>query len=239
MIKQALGSARDVWSGVLDLIYPPCCLVCGKAGDDYLCADCLEKIDTIGPRHCSKCGMPDDGMICLDCREIEYAFDSACSAGTFDGVLQTAIHKFKYRNHIVMADPLGDLLYRCFADAHLAGKVDVVIPVPIHKSRMVERGFNQSIELAKRFCKRTSLPLDTSILIKHRNTPHQVNLRQEIRLTNVRDAFTVVNAENVCGKRILLIDDVFTTGSTLHEAAKALKTAGASQVHAYTLARSL
>ncbi len=138
-----------------------------------------------------------------------------------------------------MAEPLAKLMARCYPYNRFSGKVDMAIPVPIHRSRMVERGFNQSAELSKLMCKRISLPVELRVLHKIKNTRHQVDLLQDDRLFNLEGAFAVRNAELISGKSVLLVDDVFTTGSTLNEAAKALKAAGAGAVHVYTLARSI
>ena len=230
---------RDACAGILELIYPPHCLVCREAGDDYLCAQCIEEIDLIEPPYCRKCGIPCESHFCRDCREREFAFEFSCSAGAFDGVLREAIFALKYQARIVMADPLADLMVRCFPQTHLAKAVDVVVPIPIHHSRFVERGFNQAEELARRFCKRVSLPLEVDALYKPGNTAHQVSLPRRKRMVNMKGAFAVKNANALTGKRVLLIDDVFTTGSTLDEAARILKANGAAQVYAYTLAKAL
>lgn len=239
MFDRVTRTTKSVYSGVLDLIYPPFCLVCEKPGEHFLCADCIEQIDTIEPPCCRKCGLPTDHLYCPECELREFAFESARSAGVFDGVLRNAIHEFKFRFHLGLADPLSELMVRCFPNTYLAGKADIVVPVPIHHSRLVERGFNQAIELSRRFCKRVSLPMETSALYRVKRTKHQVNLPYDQRATNIEGAFAVKDAGKIAGKRVLLIDDVFTTGATLNEAAKVLREAGASAIYAYTLARSL
>ena len=239
MFDTPIKLAHGIYSGTLDLIYPPFCLVCGDAGEDCLCADCVEKIDIIEPPYCRKCGIPCESFYCSKCRQRQFAFECACSAGTFDGALRTAIHALKYDSHLVMADSLAELMARCFPTTHLANKVDLAIPIPIHRSRVLERGFNQSAQISRTFCKRVSLPLELKVLYKSRGTRHQVDLPHEERASNIEGAFAVKNAGNVAGKNVLLIDDVFTTGSTLNEAAKTLRNAGAASVYAYTLARSL
>ena len=241
VIIQAGKLAHDFVSGVLDLVYPPYCLTCGKAGEDYFCPECEEKIDVIPPPVCQKCGTPSESFHCPDCRDREFAFafEFARGAATFDGVLREAIHALKYQSRVVMAEPLGAIMSRCFPTTHIAGKVDLAIPIPIHKSRLVERGFNQATELARVLCKRTGLPLDASVLYKRRNTRPQAYLPFEERLINLEGAFAVRHPERIQGQRILLIDDVMTTGCTLHEAARTLREAGSGQVIAYTLARAI
>ena len=232
-----LGS--DLYKGVLDFVYPPYCLTCLAEVDEYLCAECAEKIDLIQPPFCRKCGVPCETYLCRDCPEREFAFESACSAGIYDGRLRDAVHQLKYGCHVVMADPLGELMARCFATTHLAGKVDLVSPVPIHITRLVQRGFNQSAELARVLCRRIGLPLIENVLVKPKKTRYQVDLPLEQRFTNLRGAFKVRRPDAVVGKRVLLVDDMLTTGATLNEAATTLRAAGASQVYGYTLARSI
>ncbi len=230
---------HDIYTGLLDLIYPPFCQVCNTVGEDYLCAECIEKIDIIGPIHCRTCGMPTEQFKCSDCQVREYYFESASSAGVFDGALKEAIHQLKYNSRVVLADPLAEIMVRSFPDTRLVGKIDVVVPIPIHHSRYLERGFNQAEELASRFSKCLGLTLSKNALVKTKKTPHQVGLPHELRFINVQGVFRVNNPASIAEKRVLLIDDVFTTGSTLNEAAKALTDAGAISVYAYTLARSL
>lgn len=233
-----MGIAREFCCGVLDLVYPPHCLVCAGDGSDYLCAECAEKIIFVEAPYCRKCGLPCESFYCGLCREREFVFECACSAGLFEGVLREAIHALKYDLRIAMAEPLGELMARSFPDTRLGAKVDLVIPVPIHHKRMVERGFNQSAELARIFCKRVSLPLQSGVLYKSRETRHQVDLPHDLRAINVAGAFSVRRADAITGRKVLLIDDVFTTGSTLNEAARTLRSAGAGAVYGYTLARS-
>lgn len=230
---------REIWSGLLDLVYPPHCLICGSSDDNYLCATCEEEIDIIGRQQCHRCAMPSESYYCNNCRDREFAFDSACSACVYEGVISKAIQHLKFDLQIGMAEPLAKLMARCYPYSRFSGKVDMAIPIPIHRSRMVERGFNQSAELSRLMCKRISLPVELRVLHKIKNTRHQVDLLQDDRIFNLEGAFAVRNAELISGKSVLLVDDVFTTGSTLNEAAKALKAAGAEAVHVYTLARSI
>lgn len=234
-----ISITRDIVSGVLDLLYPPFCLICEKPGNAILCAECIEKIDLIGKTYCHTCGTPYEGYECKECRDRTYAFEFARAAGVFDGPLREAIHKLKYGGYIMIADPLAEIMVRCLPDTTLIGKVDLVVPIPIHRSRIPERGFNQAEELARRFCNRVGLPIATDVLIKKKKTRHQVNLSMDERGINLQGAFAVKNAAKLAGKRVLLIDDVFTTGATLNEAATTLRESGAKQVYAYTLARSI
>lgn len=240
MLNSAAKLAHNIYTGILDLVYPSFCLICENVEQDsYLCAKCLEKIEIIGEQRCRKCGTPCESYLCPDCKVREYAFEYACSAGVFDGVLREAIHLFKYRGQVVIAKPLADLMIRCFPDTKLSGRIDAVIPIPIHSSRLLERGFNQSEELARQFCNKTRIPLVTDVLYKSRKTPRQVGLPFDVRVVNVAGSFGIRHAVKIRGKRVMLIDDVITTGSTVSEAARTLREAGAAVVYAYTLARGI
>lgn len=233
------SAAKDIFSGILDLIYPPHCVVCRTAGEGYLCGKCREKITLIEGPVCRKCGAPCEAYVCEECRDREYAFECARSAGIFEDVLRDAIHALKYSNHVVLADPLAEIMAEVFPSTGLVGMVDVVVPIPIHRSRMIDRGFNQSEELAVRLGKRIGLPVESAVLLKMKKTKHQVELPFDLRATNIGGSFAVDRAQSIRRKKVLLIDDVYTTGSTLNEAARVLLDSGASAVRAYTLAKSL
>jgi predicted amidophosphoribosyltransferase len=141
--------------------------------------------------------MPVDEPRCAECGEREYAFESARSSGIYEGVLKDAIHELKYKSRVVLADPLAELMARCYPDTRLAGTVDLAIPVPIHRTRLVERGFNQAEELALKFCARVRLPVETNVLVKKRKTPHQANLSHDLRAINVEGVFAVRDPASV------------------------------------------
>lgn len=239
MLSNVITAARDAFSGLLDLIYPPHCLICRAEGQSYLCGKCIEKITLIKPPYCQKCGGPTESFHCQECRSREYHFESARSAAIYEDVMRQAVHELKYNNHINIAPPLAEIMALSFNDTGLAGRADIVIPIPIHRSRQIRRGFNQSEELARGFCSRLHLPMETSVLHKTKKTKRQMELPFDLRVGNIRGSFSVTHPEKIRGKRVLLIDDVFTTGSTLDEAAKVLREAGASIVYCYTLSKSL
>jgi len=231
--------ANCIFDGILDLLFPPLCLVCGKSSESYLCLECIKKINFIKPPFCRTCGIPlsEAENQCNECCNREYFFEFARSVGIFDGILRDAVHAFKFDCKVMLAEPLGKLMAQHYAETHLIGTVDIVVPVPIHRFRMNERGFNQSVELSRIFCDYTSLRLEPNALVKSKKTCDQVGLPEEERFANIEGAFSVVEPDSIAGRRVLLIDDVFTTGATLNEAAKVLRGAGASAVYAYTLAR--
>lgn len=223
----------------LALLYPPRCLVCKTLGESGLCHVCAGQIAPIAAPFCLTCGHTLSDSHCTNCAAQAPAFRSCRSLGVYDGVLRSAIHQFKYRDRPQLAGPLGHLLadYARAQASDLNGlRFNALLPVPMHAVRQRVRGYNQSERLARVLGEELILPLLPGVLIRVRPTRPQVGLSAEARRTNLRGAFRVRQPELVRGKTLLLIDDVVTTGSSLHECAAMLKTAGAKAVYALTLA---
>lgn len=228
-------------SAFLSLLYPPRCLVCRALGEAGLCAPCLARIIPVAAPQCPTCGqtIPPDAHGCLHCRVRRPVYDRARALGAYEGVLRLAIHQFKYDDRPQLAAPLG-LRLAAFARASapdLNGlRFDSLLAVPIHAARRRLRGYNQSERLARVVGAELGLPLLTDALVRIRATRPQVGLSAEARRTNLAGAFAVRRPEAVRGKTLLLLDDVVTTGSSLHECALVLKAGGARAVYALTLA---
>jgi ComF family protein len=183
---------------------------------------------------CRICGVPivsEHADICGRCIESPPYFEQAVSFGMYEDVLASAIHQFKFIGIRRLHVPLTDLLLH-----HDTGSIDAIIPVPLSHSGLLSRGFNQTLLLADRLARQKKIPLIMDCLMKTRETPPQVGLSAEERMKNMKKAFTCVTPLN--GKRILLIDDVMTTGATVNECAKELKKAGAASVSVLALARA-
>lgn len=174
----------------------------------------------------------DEHDLCTICRESQVNFDAAYSFGSYEGPLKQLIHLLKYAKVESLAAPLSRLLVQAMPLEHF----DFVIAMPMHWRKRWERGFNQAELLAKPLAKRRGLKMST-VLRRERYTKAQAGLTEPQRRENLKGSFSVRNPEQIAGKRILLIDDVFTTGATLRTAAATLKDAGASHVTALTLAR--
>lgn len=184
--------------------------------------------------------MPLADGICTECRGVDFAFDTAHSVGAYEGVLREAIHAFKYNSQKVLCEPLAMLMIDYLAaNRNLLGSVDLIVPVPIHPARKKLRGFNQSEQLALRIGQEFSLPVVSDVLIRLSGDRAQVALPLDMRKLNVENAFGIKGRNAISGSRIMLVDDVFTTGSTCDAAASALRSAGAREIHVFTLARSI
>jgi len=233
---------------LLDLILPARCRTCHRTlreeANPCFCRDCWDTVSRIDGPCCPRCGKPfaspaalshSPGHLCGDCREQMPRFDRAVSAGWYEGVLAEAIHLFKYRAKTLLTRPLGDLLFPAIRRLPAA---DVLVPVPLHPSRLREREFNQALLLCDYVRAESGLPVIPDALERIRVTPPQIGLSHRDRRRNMRRAFIPYRPERIEGRRIVLIDDVFTTGATVNECARALKKAGADSVCVLTVART-
>ncbi|MCX6030192.1 MAG: ComF family protein [Chloroflexi bacterium] len=219
---------------LLDLIYPPRCAGCGRVGDLF-CAGCQAQVEPITPPVCRRCGRSlGAGDLCPACRGIPSPLDGIASAAIFGGPLREAIHRFKYGNGYRLAPVLGGRMAEAWPRHGLAA--DLIVPVPLHAGRLAERGYNQSALLAREVGRAVGIPVNEAILVRHKATQQQAMLNRVERQENVKDAFACRG--QVTGKRIVLVDDVCTTGSTLEACAAVLKAGGAASAWALTLART-
>jgi len=231
--------------GLLDVLFPPRCQACGRLRRDPICPECRAGVLMVGPPLCAVCGQPFDPSAqgapdCADCREAKgRPYSVARSAASYEGPLVPLIWEFKYGCQMVLAGPLGMVMVEALAAGAAdlePASLDVVCPVPLHRSRLHERGFNQSRLLAEPVAAAIGKPV-AELLERTRPTRPQVDLPRESRAANVRGAFAARAEAEVTGRRVLLVDDLFTTGSTIGECVRALQRAGAAEVRVFTLAR--
>lgn len=236
---------NGIGASLLNCLFPPVCAACHQlitAGRTRsVCGACASAIRSISPPLCYYCGrpypVPEQGHICGDCLLNPPVYSLARAMGRYDPPLRELIHEFKYRGNRTLGKHLGRLMAdMAYPDLDVP-HCDLVIPVPLHPRRLRERTFNQSLILAREVAERHRLPCHVTVLERHRHTRPQVSLEGKEREKNVRGAFSVRHPSYVKGKRVLLIDDVFTTGHTLNECARVLKKSGAAAVDALTLAR--
>ncbi|NWF79066.1 MAG: ComF family protein [Chloroflexi bacterium] len=200
---------------VLDLLFPDRCASCGRVGGLF-CAACRAALRPYPP------APPPPGL------------DAVAVAWCYEGAVRRAVHTLKYRRRRRVAIALADALASSLADWPPG---DALVPVPLHAERLAERGFNQSAELARQLALRWNMPLRADGLVRARDTGHQAHLGRRARLSNVAGAF-VWRAPTPPPARVVLVDDVLTTGATLDACAAALRAAGAQQVSAVALARA-
>ncbi len=228
---------------VLDLVFPIHCSGCGREGA-IICGQCADGLERQALPYCRICAATGAYGVCHWCRRFPQGFDSLRSPYRFMGPVRDAIHRLKYKGERASAGPLAGLMasylesrspfVSLLSPSPMA--VDVLVPTPLHPLRLRSRGYNQSALLAREIGKRLNLPVREDLLVRVTNARPQVDTQSaEERRNNVADNFRC--QADATGLSALLIDDVATTGSTLSECALALRQAGASRVHALTLAR--
>jgi competence protein ComFC len=238
-------STPDLLHSALSLFYPPTCEGCGASvgSREYLCGTCKEHAPRILPPFCSRCAEPFDGAIggsfaCSNCANQTLHFEAAIAGYRARGVVRRVIHNFKYHKQVYLRHLVSEWLAATLQDSRMDSRnFDVIVPVPLHPARRRERGFNQAELLARSLSRLTELPV-MLVLERVRYTTTQTAFDRTERMENLRNAFRLRSARDVRGSRVLLVDDVITTGSTLSECARVLKASGASSVYAATAARA-
>lgn len=228
----------------LNLVLPPLCLSCRTvvAEPGSLCQDCWSKISFLAPPYCALCGHPfetDMGpdAICGACMEEPFPFKRARAVFRYDDASRSLILRFKHADRLEGAPAFAKWMGRAGRD--LFAPSSVIVPVPLHRWRLLSRRYNQAAVLALALARETKMPVETQALVRTRWTPMQGRLGRAERARNVRGAFTVPpkRANAIAGRSVLLVDDVMTTGVTLAECSHALLKGGATQVDVLTLGR--
>src|SRR6266576_32489 len=235
----------ELLQAAVSLLYPPVCTICGRSirAGEYLCGGCETRVTRIVPPFCQKCSEPFEGSItgaftCANCAHRTIYFEAAVAAYRGRGIVRQIVHEFKYARQLHLRHLIARWLQAALDDERLRGqRFDVIVPVPLHPTRQRERGFNQAGVLGELLSAQTSIPA-TPVLARTRYTTTQPALDRAERMENLHNAFRLRKNAAVRGLRVLLVDDVLTTRSTLNECARILKRAGAISVHAATAARA-
>ena len=240
-----LEAARDlVVDPLLSLVFPAQCPACQAAlrhpSRGPVCEGCWAAL----PRHrglACGCGQPleSPGAACARCRRGLAPFRFGASLGPFEGALRVAVHELKYKGRRSLARRLAQELFARPDAAELLASAALLVPVPLHARRRTERGFNQAELIARELGSLCGLPVDGRALCRRVDTPSQTGLSAAARRSNVASAFTVAHPGAVCGRVVVLVDDVITTGATVRACARALLAAGAREVRVLAAARAL
>ena len=238
------------WLGA-SWIYPNVCQLCesesATAEEGYVGPRCRLAVQWITPPYCQRCGMPFDGSMeqpfeCSNCQEGDFAFSSARSAVAAKGPVLEAIHRYKYHGARWFEPFFATLLSQRVAQSLPTGSWDGLIPVPLHPGKLREREFNQALHLCQVLSAATQLPIYSDLLKRSKATETQTHLTRSQRQSNVTNAFHPNGPEamvTIQGGKWILVDDVFTTGSTTNACATVLRQSGAQDVAVWTLARGL
>jgi ComF family protein len=237
-MRNTFNNPYNLISKLLNILYPSRCPLCGNEPDVFhhspICVSCWSKIKRYTGPSCSICAMPfssEYSMFCGQCLKKEPPFSKVTNYGLYEGVLAEAINQLKFHGLKRLSKPLGRLLLSLDLP-----KMDGIVPVPLNIKRLRERGFNQSLLIARVISKTMKVPLLMNILLKKKETPPQIGLSAKERLSNLKDAFEANG--DIKGFRLLLVDDVMTTGATVTGCSRQLLKAGAKEVVVLTLARS-
>ena len=237
---------------LFDWLYPPRCRACqgrilGRDAE-YFCEHCREHIQLVGHPLCNVCGRPfpdasGDDHECGVCLERPPQFIAArawaCYPREDDHPLREVVQKFKYARKVSLGRPLGRLMARGCQEFLREIDPDVIVPVPLYPKRLRWRGFNQSVLLAREVSRAYGIPMDLFLLQRRHETAAQTRLAEEERRRNVRGAFTLDPDRPIRGKRVLIVDDVYTSGATVNECSRTLKQGGAKEIYVLTLARAV
>jgi ComF family protein len=242
-IQHLIDAIKTFSDDVIDFIYPPFCGICEqrlRRHEKNICQTCWRSLTVIEEPFCRRCGLAlvSCATLCSGCRSRQRSFSFARSFGLFDENLQRIIHLFKYRRRRSLADPLAELLATMIRRDRRFQAMEVILPVPLHPLRARQRGYNQSRLMASHLARRIGLQLMANVLVRVKNTASQSNLGLAARRMNVHNAFGVRHAEAIRGRRLMLVDDVYTTGATVEACAQVLLEAGAKEVSVVTVART-
>lgn len=228
----------------VDLIFPPCCALCHArlpSAAEVVCPDCAAQLSPLASPSCERCGMPLDlpDQACAACAGRTFHFVRARAALEFNQPVQRLVHLLKYRDRRSVGRYLGQWVGKVVVTEGWFSHIDSIVPVPLHAARLRERGYNQAEVIAQGLSAFTGLRVDPAAVIRRKMTKSQTRLTIEERRRNVNEVFGVPAGRNLSGARIVLVDDVFTTGATLDSCARALvETGGAETVYALTVARA-
>ncbi|MCR5687563.1 MAG: ComF family protein [Lachnospiraceae bacterium] len=219
---------------VADVVYPRICPVCNgivsRFGAD-ICPECVRKLTPVEAPSCGKCGKPvDAGGLCEDCGRIAHVYDRGCAALVYDEYISKSIYRFKYNGKREFSAFYGRIMAERCGDAIRSWKPDAIVPVPVHKSKLQKRGYNQAELIARELSGRLKIPVDTALVERRAATKVQKELGAGARQKNLKGAFKVTqNAVKL--KTVLIVDDIYTTGATVDAVAGCLKGAGVGRVY--------
>lgn len=240
--------AAKLLQELLWVVFPPVCAGCASplcaSTEESFCLECQKTVDLVHSPFCPVCGLPFFAEtaaphLCGDCLTGTYHFDRARAAGLYRKAIREVLNRFKYDGQLFLVRPLASMLISPARELLVSHRVELIVPVPLHRRRLRQRGFNQAALLARRLGSILKLPVDYSSLKRSRWTEPQTGLSRRQRVANVKGAFHLQRPEKVQGKCVLLLDDVFTTGETVNQCSRTLRDAGTREILVLTVARTV
>lgn len=227
----------NIWKKILGIIYPKTCRFCGKVSEKELCDVCAKKVIYIEEPRCKCCGKPvryAEQEYCYDCQKNTHAYEQGKSLWIHKMPVSLSIYQFKYKNRRIYGEFYAKEMARLYGNLIRFWGVEVIVPIPLHRRKKRLRGYNQAAVIAKELGKIMGIPVDCNSIVRNRYTRPQKELNDKERKQNLKQAFSVTNKwKNY--KRVLLIDDIYTTGSTIDTVAEELKKNGVQKVWFLTI----
>lgn len=221
----------------MELLYPKTCCFCGKISVQEICDSCKEKVSYIKEPRCKKCGKPiryEEQEYCHDCQKQSFHYMQGRSLWIHKGAVPWSIYQFKYHNRRIYGKFYAKELYRVYGESIEEWGIDLIVPVPLHWRRRRKRGYNQAEIVARYLGELTGIPVDKHLVIRKKYTEPQKTLNNKERVKNLKHVFDV-RKMTVRAKNILLIDDIYTTGSTIDAISKVLLEKGHNKVWFLTI----
>ena len=221
----------------MGMLYPQTCYFCGKLSETEICRECRPKLTYIGEPRCKKCGKPihsQEQEYCHDCRKKRFAYEQGKSIWLHDERVRWSVYQFKYHNRRIFGEFYAKEMYRLYGKWLRENHIDVIIPVPLHPRRRRLRGFNQAEVIAKELGKLTGIRVDGKAIVRSKYTDPQKKLGHRERSDNLKHVFEV-RGDLSYAKNILIVDDIYTTGSTIHEIARTIRVNFTSKVWFLTI----
>ena len=228
---------KNIYKWCLGMLYPQTCCFCGEISKTPICDRCIEKVKYIKEPRCKKCGKPvryHEQEYCYDCQKSKLDFEQGKSVWLHEGVVKMGIYQFKYQNRRIYGEFYAEEMFRLYGKWLQENQIDLIIPVPLHPKRRRARGYNQSEIIAKYLGRRTGIKVDKKAVVRKKYTNPQKLLGDKDRKKNLSHAFLL--RKNIGDfKNILIVDDIYTTGSTINEIAKTIRLKFTSKVWFLTI----
>ena len=241
VIEKMKSICTNFLNQIIDLIFPKICLGCNcklSREQTFLCSECETSLEFLTGNICEICGSIKEANRCKTCETNTFSFDKACSVFHFNKVVQNLIHELKYSEMTKIAKYLGEFAVEYLSKFEPFKNVDIIIPVPLHKVKKRTRGFNQAEFFTKEIAEKMNWKHIPDLVLRKKFTKTQTKLKRNQRQINVSNAFLLNPKFDVVHKNILIVDDVFTTGSTVNAISKLLKNNAVSKIYVLTIARA-